>query len=376
MKRYWTLLALLGLCAPLLRAQLDKLVIPAGTPEDQALQAISKESDSDKRLAMYQDFVQKFSSNSVAVAYGQWQIAQAYQDKGDLEKALAAGDKAAAASPHDMDILVTMVGIAQAAKNNGKVMEYSVHGGEVYNSLAKQPKPEGMSDSDFAAHITDEKAAAQSSYEFLEAAAYNAITSTADAKTRVGYIERFTPAFPDSRFAEAITSYALMSFSELNDMPRLVAYGEKVLATSPENLPTLLLLANAYVDDPKAGSLAKSVTYAQKTITIAKADAPDADRSRKVSAGVAHSTLGYAYLKEDKTQAAVSELKAAAGLLKGQDDQSYAVALYRLGFAYAKLNRVSDARDVLTEGVKITSPVQQMSRDLLTKVNAARAQGR
>jgi len=43
---------------------------------------------------------------------------------------------------------------------------------------------------------------------------------------------------------------------------------------------------------------------------------------------------------------------------------------------YAKLNRVSESRDVLTEAVKISGPVQSMSQDLLTKVNAARAKGK
>jgi len=197
-----------------------------------------------------------------------------------------------------------------------------------------------------------------------------------DAKTRMGFIERFTPAFPNSRFEDQVTSYALVSLSELKDMARLVAYGEKALAANPNSLATLLLLANTYVEDPKPGSLSKAITYSQKAIEVAKADAPDADRSRKVSAGVAHYTLGYAYLKQEKATAAVPELKAASALLKGQDDQQYALTLYRLGFAYGKLNRVTEAREVLTEAVKIPGPAQQPSRDLLATVNAARAKGK
>jgi hypothetical protein len=50
--------------------------------------------------------------------------------------------------------------------------------------------------------------------------------------------------------------------------------------------------------------------------------------------------------------------------------------LYRLGFAYAKLNRTTEAREALMEAAKIPGPVQQLSQDLLTKVNAARAKGR
>jgi tetratricopeptide (TPR) repeat protein len=259
-------------------------------------------------------------------------------------------------------------------KDYTKVVDCSVRGGDVYNSIGKQ-KPEGMSDQDFAEQSTAEKSAEENSYNFLEAAAYDAIVNESDARKRMDYIERFTPAFPKSRFEDSIGSYAMLSLSQLNDMPRLVSYGEKALAANPNSLPTLLLLANAYADDSKPGSLPKAITYAQKAITVAKADAPDADNSRKVSAGVAHSTLGYAYMKQDKTVAAIPELKTAAGLLKPEPQQE-AVALYRLGYAYAKLGRVTESRSVLNEAVQIPGPVQQPSRDLLLKVNAARAQGR
>ena len=135
-------------------------------------------------------------------------------------------------------------------------------------------------------------------------------------------------------------------------------------------------MAGAYIDDAKAGSVAKAIVYSQKAISVANAEAADADKSRKLSAGVAHSIVGYGYIKQDKTAAAIPELKSAAALLRGQDDQQYSVTLYRLGFAYAKLNKVDEARDVLSEAVKVPGPAQSMSQDLLAKVNAARAKGK
>src|SRR6202142_2586145 len=169
----------------LLHAQLDRITIPAGTPEDQALNAISNEQDAQKKLAMYQDFLQKFSANPAAVAYGNWQISQDYQSAGDLQKALEYGDKALAGSPHNLDILVSQTGIAQQLKDDTKVMDYSTQGGELYNSIAKQPKPEGMSETEFAQRIDDEKTASKSSYEFLEAAAFNAIADEPNATKRM-----------------------------------------------------------------------------------------------------------------------------------------------------------------------------------------------
>jgi tetratricopeptide (TPR) repeat protein len=359
-------------------AQNDRIEIAAGSDEDHALQAITSETDAQKKLTMYQEFVQKFSANPAAVAYGNWQISQAYQATGDLSKALDYGDKALAASPDNLDILVSEASVAQQAKNNSKLMDYAAKGGEFCHAIGKQPKPEGMSDQDFAQKVTEEKSAGQNSCDFLETSGFNAIASETDPKSRMSEIEKFTAGFPDSKFQDQVSNYAMYTLGpgQLNDQARLVTFGEKILAGNPNSLPALLLLANYYGDDTKAGSSAKAISYSQKAIEVAKADAADADKSRKISAGVAHNTIGFAYLKQEKTAAAVPELKAAAALLKGQDEQQYARALYGVGFAYGKLNKLTEAREVLTEAVKIQSPWQPMSQDLLTKVNSARAKGK
>ncbi len=356
-------------------AQVDHIVIAAGSDADRALQEISNEQDAAKKMAMYQDFVQKFSANPQAVAYGDWQLAQAYQTNGDLQKSLDYGDKALAASPHNLDIMVSQSSTAQQAKSNLKMMEYSAKGGEVCQSIAKQPKPAGMSDDEFKTKVESDRLSAQNNCEYLETSGYNAITSETDPKNRMTEIELFSAAYPDSKFSDAVSNYAMYTLGpgQLNDPARLVSFGEKILAKNPNSLPALLLLANHYVD---ANSSAKAITYAQKAVEVANADAPDADKSRKLSAGAAHSTIGWADLKLDKMAAAIPELKTACTLLKGQDDQQYARSLYGLGLAYGKLNKLTEAREVLTEAVKIPGPLQSMSQDLLTKVNNARAKGK
>jgi len=364
------------LSVPRATAQVDHITIAAGTDEDKALQTISSEQDPQKRVALYEDFVQKFSANQAAVAYGNWQISQAYQSTGDLQKALDYGDKALAGSPHDLDIVVSQANIALQAKNNAKLVDYAVKGGEVCTAVAKQPKPEGMSDEEFARKVNDDKSSIQSNCDFLETSALNVLSSETDPRSRMEFIEKFSTAFPDSKYQETVSNLALESLSQLKDNARLVSYGEKILAVNPNSLPALLLLAGYYADDGKPGSAAKAISYSQKAIEVAKADAPDADKTRKLSAGAAHNTIGWAYLKQDKTTSAISELKSAATLLKGEDDQQYARALYGLGYAYGKLNKLTEAREALTEAVKIPGPLQSMSQDLLTKVNAARAKGK
>jgi tetratricopeptide (TPR) repeat protein len=268
--------------------------------------------------------------------------------------------------------------VAQQSKNNNKLMDYAAKGGEVCLAIAKQAKPEGMSDEDFARKVNEDKSAVQNSCDFLETSGFNVITSETDPKSRMADIEKFTPAFPDSKYQEQVSNYAMYTLGpgQLNDQARLVSFGEKILAANPNSLAALLLLGGYYGDDSKPGSAAKAISYSQKAIEVAKADAPDADKSKKLSAGAAHNTIGWVYLKQEKTTAAIPELKGAATLLKGQDDQQYARALYGLGFAYGKLNKLTEAREVLTEAVKIPGPLQGMSQDLLTKVNSARAKGK
>ena len=356
-------------------AQVERIVIAAGTDEDHALQAINNEQDASKRLPMYEDFVQKFSANPQAVAYGNWQLAQAYQASGDFQKSLDYGDKALASSPRNLEILVSQGSTALQAKNNAKAIDYSAKGGEICHSIAKQTKPDGMSDEDFARKVSEETEANKSSCDFLETSGINVIGAETDPKSRMAEIEKFSAAYPDSKFNDQVSNLAMYTLGpgQLNDQTRLVAFSEKMLAANPNSLLALLLLASYYGD---SGNSAKAISYSQKVIEIAKADSPDADKSRKLSAGAAHNTIGWAYLKQDKTTPAIPELRSAAALTKGQDDQQYARALYGLGFAYGKLNKLTEAREVLTEAVKIQGPMQSMSQDLLAKVNQARAKGK
>ena len=368
----WSALLIPVLFVAFAHAQLEKIVIPAGTPEDQALQAISSETDAQKRIPLLQDFVQKFASNPQAVAYGNWQLAQAYSTAGDNTKAMEAGDKALAAAPHNLDILVSQAGTAQQLKDWGKVLDYAVKGGELYtSSFGKAKLTNAAADSS-----SDQSADAdKQSYEFLEAAGYNAIAAEQSPKTRMAYIERYTPAFPESKFAEPVSQYAIYSLQQLNEPERLVAYGEKSLATDPNSLPTLILLANAYSEQPKEANLGKAITYARKAIELAKADSPDSTRQQKLSAGVAHSALGYALMRQEKTPAAITEFKSATSLLK-EDPASYQMALYRLGYSYAKLGRLAEARTSLTEAAGIEGAYQQPAKELLAKVNSAKPRRR
>lgn len=364
-------LLILLLALALSAAAQSRLVIPAGTPEDQAIQAINKEQDAAKRADQWKEFVEKYAANPTAVAYGASELSQYFQASGDLQQAFAYGERAVAAMPESVDLLVSQTSLAQQMKNNAKLVDYACKGGVVIQGISKRTRPEDVPEEEFEAAVAQELERVRPSLEFLESAALNGIMDEQDPKVRVQYIEAYTAAFPKSRFEEQVMQYAIYSFQQMNQPQKLVEFGEKALAANPESLPTLVLLANAYSEDQRRPQLGKAIEMARKAIELANAESADADRARKLSAGVAHSSLGYALMRQEKTAASVAEFRKATGLLKGEDANTYALALYRLGYALAKLNRMGEARQVLSEAVAMDTPVKAPAQELLGKITKA-----
>jgi len=349
-------------------SQNTSIVIPAGTPEDKNLSAIAAESDAQKRIAAYQEFLKKYADNKPAAAYAEWQLSQQYLAAGDTAKAMEFGDKAVEAYPNNLDIIMSQASVAQAMKDNSKVVDYAVQGAGVFHSIAKQAKPADVADSDWTTRITNEEASAQPAYDFLETSAYNAISSEQDPNKRMAEIEKFTPAFPKSKFDDQITQLALYSLRQLNQPQRMIAYGEKTLVTNPDSIPTLLMMADAYAGDPK--DAAKAETYANKVITLVGPNPPSDDKTKRSYAGLAHTTLGHAELNQEKLLPAVTDLKTAVSLLQ-DDPQDQQVALFYLGYAYAKQNHKADAVASLQKAAAISGPYQGPAKDMLAKVSAA-----
>jgi tetratricopeptide (TPR) repeat protein len=345
-----------------------KITIAAGTPEDQALQEITNQADMQKRTAMLEEFVTKFSSNPAAVAYGNWQLAQHASTAGNPAQALVYGDKALAAMPDLVDILVSQVDIAQQLKDSTKTVDYAVRGATVIDAVDKKPKPESTSAEQFANQLESEKEALQPNYQYLEIAGYNAIASEPDARKRMTEIERYMGGFPGSKFNEQLATMAIVTFQQMKDSAGLSAFGDKMLAKHPNDIRLLTVLASAYSSD--AAHMGKAGVYARKAIELQKSEAASDATGRKLS-GVAHSVLGRVLLQENKFPAAATELKTATALLK-DSPEDLAGTCYYLGFAYAKMERAAEAINVLAQAGSIHGPYQQPAQELLAKIKAAR----
>jgi tetratricopeptide (TPR) repeat protein len=252
-------------------------------------------------------------------------------------------------------------------QNGPKLVHYAAQGGKTFESIAKQPKPEGTSDTDFADLIKRQKTDWQSTHDFLETAAVNAIANEPNAQTRLTEIDEFNQGFPQTRFADQINQLEIYGLLEQKQWNKLADFGDKAVAEHPDDVNTLALLAYALSEEePGHAHLLTAIDYAKKAIKAGETK-PSDDPSQQLSLGLAHSALGYALMKQEKTQAAILEFKAAAPLLASNTTAS-AEVLYRMGFAYAKLGQYSEARAVLLKVVDMDSPMQRPARELLLKV--------
>ena len=361
-------------------AQVTRIAIPVGTPEDKAIQAITDETDPQKKMVLLQAFVKDFAANPQAVAYGNWQLSQQYYEQGDNAKALEHGQQAVALQPNDLELLMTLATVAQRANANDVLVDCAVRGGTAFNGIAGTiPKPEGKDPELIVLEIQQAQEPYRQTYQFLEVSGLNAMVAEQNSKKRMGYIERYLAAFPESRYQEQVMQLAIYTLGQLNDASRLASFGEKALAANPKSVATLVMLAEAFGESSAPGYTARGEGYARKALDLVKtqsaADKPaaqpvlDADKARLYS-GLAHSALGYALMKEGKDAASIAELKTATAELKGNAD-NYSTALYRLGFVYAKTGKLAEGKAALGEVAGMQGPFQQPAKDLLAKVEAA-----
>lgn len=362
-----SLLAVIPIAAP---AQVTRIMIPAGTPEDKALQEISAENDAAKRVTMLQDFLKQYTTNPQIVAYAEWQLSQTYADQGDAAKAMEHGQKASDLQPGNLDILISLATIAQKAKATDTVMDCVVKGGTAFNGIAKKPKPDGMDPEDFKLRIQQEQEPFRQSYEYLEVTGLNTMVAEEKPQKRMGYLERYIVAYPDSRFQDQVMQLAVYSLSQMNDSARLLAFGDKALAANPKSVSMLTVIANAYAENSDAAFAVRAEAYARQALVLCNAQVATDENKIAFYSAMAHSALGYALLRQEKNLPAIAELKVASNDLKGTPD-AYATAMYRLGFAYAKTGKLPEAKATLTEVAGMSGPYQQPAKDLLAKVDAA-----
>jgi len=174
---------------------------------------------------------------------------------------------------------------------------------------------------------------------------YDAYTALASEKTPgklIPLADAFLQKYPNSPVKADVLVKLMGAYAQLNDVPKAVDAGQKVLQADPDNLDALAFLSFVFPftfkgDDPNAtAKLSRADSDAHHGLEVLQkvqkpANVSDETFKQFVSTKRAlfNSTMGFAALQRKDYPNAITALKAAA-----TDNQNDVYTIYRLGLAY------------------------------------------
>lgn len=361
-------------------AQIGKRVlIPANSPEDKALSAITAETDQQKRVAMFEEFVQKFAgSEAILVALEMLQVD--YMKARDYPKVLETGESALALDPLDFMVVANMVRAAEQMNDAQKIFALAERAGEMVKKFKSTPPPAGMSKEDWASRQQSDLSAIAEDQNYVAYTFYSRAVSEPNLAQRIALLERFAAAFPDSPYTGYAYEAAAATAQQANDPSKLAELAQKALSLNPDSISMLILTADSGSESGE--KLEEAENNARRALALLPkaerpANVPEESWKQQISVqeGLTHSILGQLLIRQQKMMDAIAELKLASPLLKSEV-VSYARNQYRLGFALGKLKRLAEARNVLNEVAALNTPYKGLIADLLRQVGGTPARPR
>jgi len=353
------------LCAfvAMLPAAKKQLVAP-NSPEDIALGDAAREADAAKRVADLDAFTQKFPT---AAAAAHVHYLKAYVELKSWDKALEAGQKAYQADNEDPEVCTSLMAAALGKGDAAAAAEWGAKAGDQFGKdLAA--KPAGIDDEEWKrrqAKLTAER-------DYVEYQAFTAAQSEKDATRRAAAFERVGAAFPGP-YAKAALAQAATAYQQAGNAAKMTAAAETALKADPDNEAMHLLLGETDLDQKRLDS---ATGHARSVLKIFEskakpANVADADWTtyQNTYRGAAQSIIGRALMQQEKTEAAIPELKSASESLAA-NPQAVAPVLYNLAYGYAKLKRTVEARATLQKCLAISGPYQKLCQDLSVKMRA------
>jgi tetratricopeptide (TPR) repeat protein len=377
MKRIAFFLILILSAATASKAQIGKTVaVTAGTPEDKALSEIYAAPDGPEKVALLDKFMADYAKGDLELL-GDQLYANTYLAQKNDPKAIEYADKILALDPDNLPAAVIIVHAADDSGDTAKLFDAGERAAAIVARFKKLPLPAGMSQNSWDSQREGILHGAQGDLDYVQNALFNAAYKTSDPKPKAAYFERFAATFPDSPFALNAREQIVFADEQAQNIPKMMDAAQAVLATDPNNVDILLLLADFWSE--KGQQLDKASQYAQKSLdVIAKAKKPDQtpddqwQQQISVQQGLAYSTLGQVDVIKGQNAEAVAAFKKAGPLLKSSTI-SYARNQYRLGFTLAKMQKIPEAKAVLTEAASIDSPYRGLAQQTLAKIGGGPA---
>ena len=372
MKRFVILMAILLGIATTASAQIGKSVsVSAGTPEDKALADIYAAPDGPDKVALLDKFMTDFGTGDMALLADQLYV-QTYLAQKNYAKVYEFAAKALALDPTNLSAAVSMVHAAEEQGDTKKVFAAGDKVAEIISKYKNLPAAEGTPPDQWAQQKSVSINNVQGDIGYVEYALVNAAYKTTDPVARAALFERYVTSFPDSPYTITVREQTAIAYQQAQETPKMLDTALRILAADPNNISMLLLLSDYWSENNQ--QLDKAAADAQLALDqLAQAKKPDNlsddqwQQQMSLQKGLAYSAIGEVSVDKGRNEPAVDAFKQASPLLKS-NTVLYARNLYRLGFTLAKMQRIPEARTVLTEAVSIESPYKARAQATLSKI--------
>jgi hypothetical protein len=361
-------------------AQIGKSVsVAAGTAEDKALTDIYAATDGPDKVALLDKFMADYGKGDMELLGDQLYV-QTYLAQKNYAKVYEYGDKVLALDPNNFSTAVIMVHAAEEQGDSKKLFDACQKVADIIKRYKSAAPPEGTPADTWNAQREVVLKTVEGDVGYVQYALLNAAYKTTDAAARASLLEGYAATFPDSTYTVSAREQTAIAYQQAQNSPKMLAAAQSLLASNPDDISMLILLADTWCNDP--AHLDKAATYAQHALDLLaqakKPDNVDDDQWQKqvaIQKGLAYSSLGEVSVNKNRNPQAIDAFKQAAPLLKS-DTFSYAQNQYRMGFTLAKMQRIPEARVVLTEVISLNSPYKSRAMDTLNKIGGPVGSGK
>lgn len=370
------------LCATPLGAQQVCPGLPyvANTPEDELMQAVNGAENPQEQIAALDKFAQAHPDSRFIPCVEEYYTI-AYLKLGDYAKLIEHAEKGLSGNYRDLMLIMnTARGYLASGTVSDKVFDIVLEAPDQIKAETNPPRPPKVSDAEWQKNLQDLAEQANEWRAYMASSFFQLLQRVPDGNKRLELIGRFEKAFPDAETKEAgpVNFNYYLAYKLANQPAKAVEYGEKAIASDPNNVAAYNLVAYDYGigrTDPD-----KAADYAKKVMALAQAmkkpeGVPDDQfkKDQNNQLGMAHLTLGYvAFLKGAKTHKvapAIEEFQTAADLLK-ENPELEGQTLYYLAYAYEQTYPANHraAMEALERASSLQSSWQGQARDLLAKI--------
>jgi tetratricopeptide (TPR) repeat protein len=348
-------------CPQQVTAQRYTATADPDSPEGQFIELIGLQTDDAKKLALLEQFPQRFPKHqAVGWAYEQLQTA-AFQ-AGQWDKVLAFGEKLAQLNPDDLEAAKMNVKAAEAKGDKTSVRIWSDYVQRIALRVLDSPPPKDPEQLEEWKRRTAvaSQYAAQDEYGL-----YKKALDSGDPRQKIKLLDELVKLNPNTQYMPQALVIYLNSYRALNDNKNAVLYAEKILKNDRTNEDALLIAAESYVRYGAAND--KVLSYSSKIIELMGTKAKPAivrqgdwDRKKALYIGSAYWMIGNVHINQNRFGEADKSLRAALPLLR-QSEQSTASILFYLGWANYKMENFPEAVRFYKQCVSVHSQFQEQA---------------